>query len=327
MNNNDAIIAFYELVNRLYSINYSAHRISKQMKPMQKTDKFNFKMPYEPKGVWTDAKLRDVSRLRNEFFTFYSDINSKNQEQYRLINEDLERSKETLMQMHNIWYEKNMTFDEIFDGFICKSPDLIELAKLIETQVLITNNPCIMHIANAYTDYISNLFYKTITQSMIDIIEQLENDVNSNSVPSLYDGIILNDNLTTISAEKIKKLRSQIEASNKHLHSVKVRKNNPELLSRYNIAMNKYYQADVFLLQLESRVKSANTDINNALSNRIVESTMDFLTGTPPAEKLIFSEVYAGKLELNYITYLTQMLNYAMQNFDEYVSVNAKQKN
>lgn len=325
MNNKDAIIAFYTLVNRLYSINYSAMRISAQRNPKESAAKFKFDSK-SPKQFWIDAKLKDISSLREEFFTNYFAANKQNVEYFSIVDEELENSKNTLMQIHNIFFETEMPFEEIFDGFVCKSPELFEFLKIIDTQPFCTNDPSLVHLADAYTTYIKNLFYHTIVHSMMDNIEQLANDVNTYGVPTLYNGVIQNDTLTTISADKLKEYRAQIEEKHRALEKVKIPKKNKALLSKYNIAIAKYFETDVFLVQLEERLKAANTDIVNTLSNKIVEGTMDLLTGAKTDEKLKIDKVYATKLELSYLEYLAKMFGVTFEQFNAFVAEEEKQK-
>ena len=326
MNNKDAVIAFYTLINRLYSIKYSAQRISNQRKLKQQSGKFTFKDPHNPQSSWIDAKQNDIARMREEFFSNYNEANSQNVEYFSVIDEELERSKETLMAIHNIFFEKDMPFEEIFDGFVCKSPEFLEFLKIIDLQSFVTNDESLVHLADAYTTYMQNLFYHTITHSMTDIIQQLANDVSPYGALTLYNGIIDNDNLTTVSADRLKKYRKIIEEQYKALRKSKQQKKNPQWLAKYNAAATKYFEADVFLLQLEERLKAANTDIINSTTNKIVETTMDFLTGTPTSEKPEITEVYANKLELSYMQYIINVLNLAMQNYNTFLSADPKQK-
>lgn len=326
MNNKDAVIAFYTLINRLYSIKFSAQRISNQRKLKQQNGKFIFKDARFPHESWIDAKQSDIARMREEVFSNYNNVSFLSTENFEAVDAELERSKEILMNIHNIFFEKDMSFDEIFDGFVCKSPDFMEFLKIIDVQSFVTNDVSLVHLANAYTEYMQNLFYYTITHTMIDIVAQLQNDVSPYGALTLYNGIIDNDNLTTVSADRLKKYRKIIEEQYKILRKSKQQKKNPQWLAKYNAAATKYFEADVFLLQLEERLKAANTDIINSTTNKIVETTMDFLTGTPTSEKPEITEVYASKLELSYMQYIINVLNLAMQNYNNFLSADPKQK-
>ena len=325
MENKDAISAFYALINRLYSINYSALRLSKQRNSQDIANNFTFKKPMESRVSWIDAKLRDIASLRSQFFYSYNNSNRSNIEYFNIIQEEFERSKEVLKYMHNVWYDKNDSFEEIFDGFLCKSPELAELISLAETQPFVTDNESIFHIVNAYSTYIQNSFYKMIIDSMAEIVEQLEGDVSEYAVPTLYTGIIKNENITTISSEQIANIRKKIDQHFSAMKKIK-QQTNPAFLTFQNVALAKYTSADMFISQLEKRVKSSNTDVVNTLTNKIVEGAMDFLTGTKRAEKPIVVNVYVTKQELNYIEYLTKMLDLAMENFTYFAKTEEKQK-
>ena len=179
-----------------------------------------------------------------------------------------------------------------------------------------TNESAIIHLVNAYSSYIANLYYKMLTQSMEDIIDQLNNDFNSNGIPTLYRGIIKKNRVKKFSREELKKFRQDVESFNKQLKSIKTKKYSGDAYT-HSKAKDKYFELDLFLEQIENRFKSANTDAINFLSNKIVEGTMDFLTGTPKVERPVVNEIYVTDLELNYIEYLKEMLNFALASLNE----------
>lgn len=325
MNKKDATLAFYVLINRLYSINYSSLRVSEQQKAKAMSEEFRFKMPFEQTESWLDAKMIDLSSMRNTFFENYNEANVENVEYFDIIDKELEKSKEALMLMHNIWFEQNGSFEDIFDGFLCKSPKLLELICIFEMQPFMTNDKAVMNIVDTYSTYIVNLFYKTITHSMIDIVQQLGNDFNSNCTPSLYRGIIGNNNIVMLSAEKLKEIRKGVEETHKKIKAIKTKKHSGKAYTQ-NMAENKYLELDVFVGQLEQRLKSANTDIFNDVKSRIVEGTIDFLTGSGSIERPVVNEIYATKLELNYIEYLREMMDYALAVVSESSKTDKKEK-
>lgn len=326
MNNKDAISAFYTLINRLYSINYSATRLSQQRNSHEVARNFRFDRPMDPRSSWVNSKIADIARIREEFFRNYRSSAPTSNENFEIISSECERSKEALRMMHNIWYEKDCSFEEIFDGFVCKQPEFLEFIKIIETTPIVTDDEALVHIANAYSTYISNLFYKTITSSMVDILDQLETEVNEYAVPTFYRGVIQNDGLTTISRDDLAKLRKQVDAKGKIIHSTKVPKKDVAFVTAYNVVAFKHYELDMFLKQLELRLKSANSDVVNTVSNKIVEGTFDFLNGVKKGDKISVDEIYVSRLELSYIAYANQMLDFAMQSFEAHTKTEAKQK-
>ena len=68
MNKNKTKIVYYELINRLYSISYTALRFYEQRKIQASSENFQFKMPYQNKVSWTDTKMEGLNNLREEFF-------------------------------------------------------------------------------------------------------------------------------------------------------------------------------------------------------------------------------------------------------------------
>lgn len=316
MTKKETTIAFYALINRLYSINYSSLRIYEQRRKNFNAKDFKFAMPFQKSESWVDAKMNDINDLRSVFFEGYNEAEEQNREHFILIDNELEKSKELLQFIHNTWYEKEGSFEDIFDGFLCKSPELLELLYIFEMKPFMTNDSAVMHLVDAYSSYIGNLFYKTITQSMRDVVGQLQNDFNFNGTPSLYNGIIQKDSVLKLPAEKLKEKRQQIEDLHKQIKSIKPKKYSGDAYT-HEMCTNKYLELDVFLNQLEQRLKSANTDIVNNLKNRIVEGTMDYLTGSTLDKKPAVDEIYVTDLELNYIEYLKEMLEFGLASLKE----------
>jgi len=316
MKNKSPMESFYTLVNRLYSINYSSLRISQQIRSKYSAENFKFSMPFQSSETWADAKMRDICSMRETFFVNYNNINIQNKEQYDIIDSELEKSKEYLLYVYNVIFGKESSFEDVFDGFLCKAPDLLGYIYMFEMQPCITNNPDIKYLVDAYTTYMSNLFYKTTIKSMQDLISQLNNDFNSSGAPSLYKGIIQNEDVLKISAEKLSEIRKQVEDLYKQVKAVKTKKYSGKAYTQA-MAMSKYAQLDLFLKQLESRLKSANEDVVNNLPNRVVEETMDFLTGFKLDKKPEVSEIYVTKLEMSYVKYLKEMISFALEVLKE----------
>lgn len=333
MTNNEAIVVFYNLINKLYSINYSSLKVYEQGKAHSSPEKFRFKDFQSPQEFimnqtnfsWLDSKMSDLNELRESFFENYTQANSKNVEHFKIINEELESSKETLRFMYNIWFDKQDSFEDIFDGFVCKSPELLKLISMTEMQPCVIKNPAISQILAVYSIYQSNLYYKTITQSVFDIIEQLSYDFNSNGTPSLYKGIIQNNDVVTISAKEIKNLRKLIDDLKAQIKSSKTKKHSGTAFTQ-NMALNKYSDANMFLEQIEKRLKSANTDAIDYLANKIVEGVMDFITGSTLEQKLVVDQIYVTKLELSYIEYLTEMMKHGIELLKENKKQESKEK-
>ena len=316
MTKDEATIIYFELINRLYSINYSNLRIYEQRKQKFENEGFKFGAPYGKMPSWVDSKMEDINRFKADFFARYNEANEKNHERFILIDNNLERAKEWLLYVYNTCYEKECSFEDVFDGFLCKSPDLLELLYMFEMKPCITNSPAVLHLVSGYTSYLECLFEKTVTSSMLDIVDQLSNDFNSNGTPSLYSGIIRKDNVLKISAEKIKARRQYIESVKKQLKEIKPQKYSGEAYT-HEMSSNKCKSLDVFWGQIESRLKSANTDVIKSISDKIVEGAMDFLTGTPKPVKPTVNEIYVTDLEMSYIDYLIEMLEFGLASLNE----------
>lgn len=326
MTKKETTIVYFELINRLYSINYSSLRYYEQMKKqLESSDGFKFAMPLQKQESWIERKMQDINDLRSTYFEGYREANEMSRENFLVLDADLEKSKKLLLFIYNIWFEKECSFEDLFDGFLCKSPELLELLYIFEMKPFKTNESAIIHLANAYSSYIANLFYKTMTSSMKDIIDQLDNDFNSNGIPSIYRGIIKKNTVKKVSADQLKQIRKDVESFYNQLKSIKTKKYSGDAYT-HSMATNKYLELDCFLEQVENRLKSANTDAMNFISNKIVEGTMDFLTGTPKVEKPVVSEIYVTDLELNYIEYLKEMLNFALASLKENKTQVEKQK-
>lgn len=318
-------IEIYAWVNQLCSINYSSLRIYEQMRKNLSSENFKFAMPFEKSESWADAKMNDVNSIRERFLTNFHRVDAESKEQYIIIDNEVEKSKEYLQYVYNVLYENEKPFDEMFDDFLCKVPDLLEFACILEMQPLMTNNPNVMHLCEAYSSYISNLFYQTITQSTRSIVGQLSKDFNMNGTPSLYKGIIDNDDVVVVSDEKLKAMRKEIDEIHKQIKSKKTKKYSG-LAYTQAMADNKYKELSLFLSQLEERLQCANTDVVDTLTNKIIEGAVDYLTGFTLDKKPEVKEIYATKQELSYIDYLRQMMNYALFVINENIMQETKQR-
>lgn len=325
MANKNVTNSYYEMINRLYSINYSSLRMYEQNKAKMQKEGFRFKMPYEKQESWIDAKISDINLIRAQFLEAFNEANELNKEQFIYEDNALKKSKEILQLIHNIWYEKKDSFEDIFDGFLCKSPEMLQLLYVFEMHPFKTNEPSIFHLVQAYSSYIVNLFNKTISQSMFDIIDQLDNDFNSNGTPSIYAGIIKKDSVFKLSAEELKEKRQQIEDFYKQLKEIKPKRYSGEAYT-HAMSIEKYKALDLFLRQLELRLKSANTDVVNNIKNRIYEGTMDYLTGSKLEKNPEVKEVYVTELELSYIEYLIEMFKYGLAYLNESLKQENKEK-
>lgn len=323
MKNNDSIITFYKLINRLYSINYSCERIALQIQELNKSKEFSFKMPGPKNTSWTDAKLIDLVSIRNEFIDYYNKSLNSSSVHFTIVDEQLELAKSTLVDIFNIYYDKKISLEDIFNDFICKDSKFKKLIRTYETTEYIPTDENTFNLINAYANYISCLFFKMIKQTMIDIVEQLSNDINSNGIPSLYKHIIHNSNITTMTQKDIKSLEDKIDKFYKELRSIKVSKYDRENVVKYNLSTEKYYEMDCILHQLQTRLKSANTDAVTSITNKIIEPTIDFLTGTSKIS-LTIDEIYVSKLEKNYLLYLEELINYSIENINKNESSNER---
>ncbi len=311
-----SIEAFYSLINSLYSLNYSGLKFSKQYKKQYETKGFEFSMPFFKKESWIDAKLGDVNEKREEFFAKYYEIDSESQEQYKIIDDELEKSKDYLQYIYCMMFRKLCSFEEIFDGFLCKAPDLLGYIYMFEMQPCVTNNPDVKKLMKAYSTYTSNLYYKTITSTLVDMIEQLASEFNSIGTPNFSYGFIQNEKIVKISADKIREMRKNADELHGEIDSHKPKKHSGNAYTK-SMATEKYKKLNIILRQLEERLKSANTDFFHDITNRVVETTMDYLTGVGLDKKPEVSEIYVTKQELNYIEYLTEMIKYALAVLNE----------
>ena len=62
------------------------------------------------------------------------------------------------------------------------------------------------------------------------------------------------------------------------------------------------------------------------VKNKIVETTMDFLTGSNTTERPVVDKIYATKLEMSYIAYLREMMEYALVVLNEKSKTENKEK-
>ena len=314
MNKEETTIIYYELVNRLYSLNYSSLRFYEQGKSQFSAENFKFKMPYQNKQTWLEAKIEDVNNWREELFLEYREANKQSGDIFINLERNLEKSKEDLIYICNYLLNGNYSIEDLFDGFRCRDPELLELLQIFELKPFEAKDRVVYFFADAYSKYISNLYYKTITQAMFDIVEQLRHDFNSNGTPSFYKGIIQKESIKRMSDEELKKMRQRAKDLSKQLKSIKTEKHSGYAYT-HAMSTNKYYELDLMIEQLEKRLKSANKDFVNTISNKIVERTMDFLTGTSngQTQRPVVNEIYVTELELSYLEYLFGMLEHGIE--------------
>ena len=313
MPNYNSIKDIFEPINRLFSINFSCLRLYKQRNITSGVQNFNFKQKFNVSEEWINAKLKDIISMRNAFFENLSKMSASNDQNYQIIDEHFEETKNPLLLIYNIWFEENCKFEDIFNGFICKKDNLKELILQAETQNFHTNDSAITHLINAYFDYIDALFYHMAIDSFKSIVNQLSTDIQSNGIPSMYHGII-NNNLTKISNKHITNLDSKVKLYKTELEKLNRTTKNKSPLSlppENYIALEIFKKLEFFTNQLECRLKSANTDAINSNFNKTIETFIDFMSRTKNVN-LEVNEIYATHLELSYISYLTQMLDFAI---------------
>ena len=316
----DNIIPLYRFINHIYSVNYSAQRIYDQSKKANADETAAFSQN------WTSSKINDVAEARTNFLTIFSNAKKQSLENLDKLKEQLELSSSNFLKLVNFYYGKQLTFDELFDGFVCKEKNLAELINQFESQIYIAEDQDTLNFVASYAYYIDCLFSSMLSNTTIDIVDQLSQDINNNGVPAFYKGIINNPNVMKLQTSDLKNLMEKTVKYANELHKIKPPKEKDK--TNFNISYNKtaqkYYDLEFFINQLLYRHDSANTDSNDSTINKFVESTIDFISGTKKEQPYV-SEIYVSKLEMNYISYLQNILDYAIPKLKA-MSASNKQK-
>ena len=95
------------------------------------------------------------------------------------------------------------------------------------------------------------------------------------------------------------------------LKEIKGKMQDKSMKLKYAVALSKYKEFDSFLSVLESRAKSATKDIEYNILDKILEKSMDIITGIKTADNPVITKIYISKLEEKYIVYLKEMLSCA----------------
>lgn len=323
----------YHSINYIYSLNYSCLRISSQdTKPTQnevygRNEIFN----KSAKDSWVQKKLNDVTHVRNNLLSGLDQTLASHAENIKILRAALEETKEKLTLIYNIWFETNKSIDDLFDGFVCKDPELSKLTRELDTKsTFSTDESAIMHLMNFYAEYIDRLFKNMVLETYYEITSNIRGDINGYGRPTMYYGQNSNPNLVTLSKKDIdslyetaatigKNLAAAVSAKQKEVSKLQAKsKKKSETITNEEIVRLKTQIADLtvssktiaeaveMLDEFKLRLAAANKDIETSSMNPFVEGFMDLMSGIN-----IFSEkkpeiktIYAHKLEMNYLQYL-----------------------
>lgn len=329
----------YNSLNKVFSLNYTCLRISGQDTPItdagiyDRNDVFNRSIGEK----WVSRKLKDVSEIRNSLISGLSDVLVDETENIKLIEQELEKAKTALLMVYTIWFEKTKKFDEVFDGFICKDPEFAKLLHQYETHATVfTSEPAVIQIVAIYNDYLELLSKYATLKAFQDIAETLFGDFNSYGRPTANFGKFNNPNVFKINKETIEQyghtaseivdnIEKEVNEGNKNLTKFYRRLKKKKLsederqntrakvkeqisaMHDLNLRLGIASELIDFVGQLNTRLTSANHDLNPSMLSTISEGLLDFLTGTNSNNPKI-NEVYVHRIEVNYLNYLFWLL-------------------
>lgn len=343
MNNANIRNNLYHSLNYLLSINYTCLRISSQDTPpatsgvFSGSDVFNRSMSEK----WVSRKLEDVSRMRNSMVNGVIESIGDQQENLTILNNELQKSKDYLLKIYNIWYECDKKFEEVFDGFCCLDPEFKKLIKAYETHAaFVTTEQSIAYLMDAYNNYMSMLERYSTLVAFQEITDAISKEFTNFGRPSIFYSKNNNPNLETLAINDIEEIVTNSKIPLKNIEK-EIKETNKEIILLYkkykkrkvSDDMKKEIKSSVSNLktklfdlnvkhniaselidmskQLKLRLESASSDVKLSALNNIVEGIMDFISGVDNSRKPNKSNisVYVHKLELNYIKYLHNLLD------------------
>lgn len=339
MENQSPRSGLYGALNKLFSLNHTCLRLSKQDTPPEVRTYGRNEIFNKSSGErWVSRKLEDISSIRNSLISGLSETIVDQTENIKLIEEELAKAKTALTMVYNIWFEKDKKFEEIFDGFVCKDPEFAEMIHFFEThEAFYTEDEALIKIAQIYSNYIDLQTKSSALKTFQEIAETLFYDFNDYGRPNFYNGKPTNPNITSISKKEIeefekeakgylsrvegqarivnkkalmlqrklksKRLKGEERSTVEQEHAVEILQ-----LRNLNIIYNIATELVDFANQFKLRIEAANQDLNPTWLGNFCENLVDFLTGATSVERPVLDSVYAHKSEFNYIKYLKMLL-------------------
>lgn len=330
----------YGALNKLFSLNFTCLRLSKQDTPKTEARTYSRDEIFGRSSGdrWVSRKLEDISNIRNSLISGLSETIVDQTENIKLIEEELAKAKTALLMVYNIWFEKNKKFEEVFDGFVCKDPEFAEMIHFFEThESFYTEEPAIIQIAQIYSNYIDLQTKSSALKTFQEIAETLFQDFNSYGRPNFYHGKPTNPNILAISKKQIEefekeakgylsRVEGQARAVNKKALMLQRKLKSKRLQGPEREAVEQEHAVEIlnlrnlnmiyniatelvdFANQFKLRIEAANNDLNPTWLGNFCEGLVDFLTGATSVERPVLDSVYAHKSEFNYIKYLKMLL-------------------
>ena len=123
----------YDALNKLFSINYTCLRVSSQETPPEAKTYYRNDIFNQSSGDrWVSAKLRDVSFNRNSLISGLVDALTEQGQNIEIIENELQKAKNALLMVYNIWYEQDKKFNDV-------------LREKIEKEILQFRNNRVVH--------------------------------------------------------------------------------------------------------------------------------------------------------------------------------------
>ena len=362
MDKNSVISTIYKPINTLYSANYTCLRISDQGGVKQNTSNIYtsqdlFGKP-KPTKFWVSQKLDDASRNRNGMINGLNEHFGPNDETIITFKQSFEDIKQNLLDIYNIWFDQNKTFDELFDNFKCKDKTFAKMINDYESSsIFMSPHIEVMHLMASYQTYIDTLIQFMTIEAFEEITKTLIDEVTNYGNPSIFFGKTHNPKLTSIGDKELDAYQKKVTPiKDKLLQSTKEKDKQIVLLYKkrkkqkksdgenysYEIEKLKSELFDLasvtskcedllkYLAELNKRYIAANTNYNSSKLNDFCEDMLDVLTGTSFAssnKNFSVKSIYVTNLELDYIDYLFEILkSYAPENSASKTTESEKQQ-
>ena len=336
----------YSALNYLLTLNHTCLKVAKQdptlgeVRTYTRDDIFN----RSADDRWVSRKLEDISRMRNAAIESISASLVDQKENLQIIESELEKSKEYLITIFNIWFETDKKFEEVFDGFLCLDPQFHEMVKKFETSaVLQVPDEAVVHLLDAYTTYMDIYGKKCALTTFSEITDAISDDFTYYGRPS-NKGVSSNKNLVVLKehhlthfetrakeiikdidhatreenkkyimlCRKYKKRNLPNEEKESYKYEAAVSENN---LYTLNIKRNIAEELLGFVCELKERFESACTDVKLSMLSNIIEGVMDYISGVDTSNKPKREDtyIYAHTCEINYIKYLLDLIDLSFE--------------
>lgn len=307
-----------ELINTLYSLNYSCLSSTNYIEPTVQIIRSEdvFKKHNVSGGIKSyienknKEKIKKIAEIKNNFFENVFETLKEESGNISIIKNKMESLKKEIADIYNLEFHDNKKPEQLIDGFNIIDKRLSSLMSAFyydNSQNCVAFKHSTIELLSSYSAYTTLLGTYMDLQTISEIAKNLRKDVSQNGYKNLDFGISSSDSLMSLTQEDIKKLSTRANGylsdidkeiktaninliRNKRQQKKKNSKNSNELfeensrlvfeLHNLNNERNVIQDLVNFVKVFEDRFKAANTDyIYSKNSVKLLGKVYDFLTG------------------------------------------------